>query len=121
MPKALLTASTLILTALVFPAAAMAQREYSVTRTLKLGGEGGWDYVTVDPQNKLLYLPRPTHTMIVHEDDGSVVADIQGTKRAHGVALVPQVGRGFISDGEDACVVIFDLKSNAVLGKVPTA
>jgi DNA-binding beta-propeller fold protein YncE len=57
--------------------------------------------------------------MVIDPDSGKTVADIPGQKRAHGVAVVPQAGRGFISDGGgDGAVVIFDLKTNAVLGTI---
>jgi hypothetical protein len=98
-----------------------AAASYAVTQTLKVGGPGSWDYVTVDSQNQRLYLTRTTHMLVLEAATGKVIADIPGLKRAHGVALVPQVGRGFISDGQDGSVVIFDLKTNAVLGKVAAA
>jgi DNA-binding beta-propeller fold protein YncE len=94
---------------------------YRVSQTFHVGGEGGWDYLTVDPEHKLLYVPRSTHTMVLDAHTGKTVADIPGQKRNHGVALVPGAGRGFISDGADASVTVFDLKTYAVLGKVKTA
>ena len=97
----------------------LAQTDWTVTRTLHVGGEGGWDYLTVDPPTHLLYVPRSTHTMVIDSKSGKTIADIPGQKRAHGVAVVPQTGRGFISDGGgDGAVVIFDLKTNAVLGVI---
>jgi DNA-binding beta-propeller fold protein YncE len=94
---------------------------YRVAQTLRIGGTGGWDYLTVDPQRKLLYVPRSTHTMVVGAASGKTLADIPGQRRNHGVAIVPSAGRGFISDGQDASVTIFDLKTNKVLGKVKAA
>lgn len=79
------------------------------------------DYITVDPQTKRLYVPRSTHTLVLNETNGKVIADIGGQKHNHGVAIVPSAGRGFITDGEDGSVVIFDLKSFKVLGKVKAA
>ncbi len=109
-------AALLILVA-VLPAA--AQKGWKVERTLHIGGSGGWDYVTVDPQTHHLYLTRSTHTQVVDPSSGKVLADIPGQKRSHGVTLVPKVGRGFISDGGgDGAIVIFDLKTNEVLGTV---
>jgi DNA-binding beta-propeller fold protein YncE len=75
----------------------------------------------VDPEHKLLYVPRTTHTMVLDANTGKTVADIPGQKRNHGVAIVPSAGRGFITDGADASVTVFDLKTYAVLGKVKTA
>ncbi len=91
---------------------------YHVAKTYPIGGAGSWDYLTVDSQKKLLYVPRTTHTMVIDANTGNTVADITGQKRNHGVAIVPSVNRGFISDGNDAAVVVFDLKTNEVLGKV---
>lgn len=98
---------------------ALAQAGWAVEKTLHIGGEGGWDYVTLDPATHHLYVPRSTHTMVIDTESGNTVADIPGQKRNHGVALAPDVGRGFISDGGgDGAVVIFDLKSNQVLGSI---
>ncbi len=94
---------------------AAAQARWSVEKTFHIGGEGGMDYITVDEKNHRLYVPRSTHTMVIDAESGKTIADIPGQKHNHGVALVPSTGRGFITDGEGA-VVIFDLKTNAVLG-----
>jgi len=96
---------------------AAAQGTWSVEKTFHIGGEGGMDYITLDAKNHRLYVPRSTHTMVIDADSGKTLADIPGQKHNHGVALVPEAGRGFISDGEGS-VVIFDLKTNAVLGMV---
>ena len=93
---------------------------YSVVSTLSVGG-GRWDYITCDSAAKLLYVPRSTHVMVLSADDGKQVADIPDTAGVHGVALVPELNRGFASDGEDGTVTIFDMKSHAVLGKVKAA
>ena len=94
---------------------------YHLARTFQVGGEGGWDYLTVDSEHKLLYVPRSTHTMVLDANTGKTVADIPGQKRNHGVALVPSAGRGFITDGTDASVTVFDLKTYSALGKIKTA
>jgi len=114
-------AGFLTLIAVASAGGAEAVGPYAITKTLKIGGLGSWDYVTVDPQGGRLYLTRTTHTMVLDAASGKVLADIPGQKRSHGVALVPKVGRGFISDGQGGSVTIFDLKTNEVLGKVPAA
>ena len=115
--KSLVVVSAFVLLTCSLPV--LAQSEWSVTKTIPIGGEGGWDYLTVDPPTHLLYVPRSTHTMVIDSESGKTIADIPGQKRAHGVAIVPQAGRGFISDGGgDGAVVIFDLKTNAVLGTI---
>jgi DNA-binding beta-propeller fold protein YncE len=114
--------------ALAALAAALPQQQitaddgpYQVAQVWQIGGKGGWDYVTVDSRNKLLYLPRTTHTLVVDATNGTVKADIAGQKGNHGVALVRNANRGFITDGEDGSVVIFDTKTYEVLGKVKAA
>lgn len=92
-------------------------QEWAVAKTLHIGGDGGWDYLTVDPETHRLYVPRTTHTMVIDSQSGKIVADIPGQRRAHGVAIVPAFGRGFISDGGGSgAIIVFDLKTNAVLG-----
>jgi DNA-binding beta-propeller fold protein YncE len=91
---------------------------YHVSQTFHVGGEGAWDYLTVDGEHQLLFVPRSTHTMVLDARTGKTVADIPGQKRNHGVAIVPSASRGFITDGNDASVTVFDLKTYAVLGKV---
>ena len=98
-----------------FSARAVAQGTWAVENTFHVGGEGGWDYVTVDATNHRLYIPRSTHTMVLDADSGKALADIPGQKHNHGVAIALSAGRGFITDGTGA-IVIFDLKTDAVLG-----
>ena len=108
---------SLVLSGICLPA--HAQPSWEVLKTFPIGGHGGWDYLTVDPQTHRLYVPRTTHTMVIDAQSGKVIADIPGQKNAHGVALAPAARRGFISDGGgDGAIVVFDLKTNAVLGSL---
>jgi hypothetical protein len=115
--KLIITAFILVLFAVALPA--FAQTDWGVAKTFHVGGEGGWDYLTVDPDTHRLYVTRSTHTLVIDGDSGKTIADIAGQKRSHGVAIVPKAGRGFITDGGgDGAIVIFDLKSNAILGTI---
>lgn len=110
----------LLLIGSLAPAKAVAQSNWAVSNTFHVGGEGGWDYITVNPDTHRLYVTRTTHTMVIDGQSGEIIADIPGQKRSHGVALVPNAGRGFISDGGGSgAIVIFNLKTNAVLGTLP--
>ncbi len=100
---------------LILSSAGFAQGKWTVEKTFHIGGEGGFDYIAVDAKNHRLYIPRTSHTMVIDSNSGKSIADIPGQKHNHGVALAPQLGRGFISDGAGS-IVIFDLKTNAVLG-----
>src|SRR6201987_4046627 len=112
-----LTAFLIAVFAFALSSPADAQGTWVVEKTFHIGGDGGMDYITLDGNNHRLYVPRSTHTMVIDADSGKVLADVPGQTHNHGVAVVPEVGRGFISDGEGA-VVIFDLKTNAVLGTI---
>ncbi len=114
--KTLLAALFTVLS-LTFSVRVVAQNSWAVEKTFHVGGAGGWDYVTVDAKNHRLYIPRSTHTMVIDSESGQTLADIPGQKGNHGVALVPEAGRGFITDGSGS-IVIFDLKTNAVLGTI---
>jgi DNA-binding beta-propeller fold protein YncE len=100
---------------------ALAQSRWTVVKTFHIGGEGSWDYLTVDSPTHRLFVPRTTHTMVIDADSGRLLADIPGQKNAHGVAIAPAAGRGFISDGGGSGqVVVFDLRTYAVLGRIAT-
>jgi hypothetical protein len=94
--------------------------EYQVQATWKLGGEGRWDYCIVDSASKLLYVTRSSHVQVVSTETGKIVADLPGASGCHGVALAPDLNRGFISNGQGNSVTVFDLKEHKELGKVPT-
>ncbi|HUV70615.1 MAG TPA: hypothetical protein VMW15_13185 [Terracidiphilus sp.] len=95
----------------------LAQTQWEVKKTLHVGGEGGWDYVTVDAATHRLFVTRSTHTMVIDAETGKTLGDIPGQKRSHGTAIVPALGRGFITDGGGAgAIVVFNLKTYAVLG-----
>jgi DNA-binding beta-propeller fold protein YncE len=98
-----------------------AQTSWQMTKTFPIGGEGGWDYVTVDAPNHRLFVTRSTHTQVIDEQTGKVLGDIPGQVRSHGVALAPKAGRGFITDGGGSgSILVFDLKSYQVLGQLAT-
>ncbi len=101
--------------------AGTGQPAYRLAATFKIGGDGGWDYATLAPDGQHLYVTRTTHTMVVNVATGKLVADIRGQQRSHGVTLVPDARRGFISDGGSGSVLIFDMKTHEPLGKVAAA
>lgn len=92
---------------------------YHLQKKITVGGEGGWDYLTVDSQARRLYISRSTHVMVLDADSGAVVGDIPGTAGVHGIAIVPEFGKGFTSNGRSASVTVFDLKTLKALNQVP--
>ena len=99
-------------------ALAAAGPGYKVVNTYKTGGEGGWDYLTADAAARRLYISRATHVIVLDLDSGKTVGDIPDTPGVHGIALAPELGRGFTSNGREGTVTIFDLKTLAASGKV---
>ena len=91
---------------------------YHVTKSIKLGGDGGWDYLTV--ADGRVYISRGTHVMVVDVDSGALVGDIPNTNGVHGIAIASDLDKGFISDGRDNNVTIFDVKTLKVLGTTPS-
>ncbi len=98
--------------------AAAADAGYKVINTFKLGGDGGWDYLTIDSSSRRMYISRATHVMVVDVDSGKIVGDIPDTPGVHGIALAPDLGKGFISNGREGTVTIFDLSTMKVITKV---
>lgn len=97
-----------------------AQRAgYKLDQKITLGGEGGWDYLTVDPQTHRLYISRSTHVIVVDSDSGKLLGDIPNTPGVHGIALVPELNKGFISNGRGNNVTVFDLKTLKVEKEIP--
>ena len=105
-----------------FLMAAPAAGGYHLLKKIPLGAaEGGgeyFDYITVDSASRRVYLSHGTEIIVVNADTGAVVGKLTGFKRDHGVAVVPELGRGFISDGDSGQTVIFDLKTLKKIGEV---
>jgi YVTN family beta-propeller protein len=100
--------------------AALAAGGYSLKKSIMLGGDGGWDYLTADAGGRRLYVSHATEVEVVDLDSGTVAGKIAGTNGVHGIAVADDLGRGFVSDGRDNQVSIFDLKTLAVTGTVKT-
>jgi DNA-binding beta-propeller fold protein YncE len=110
-----LPASLLLVTAVALAGTGPA---YKVVNTYKIGGEGSWDYLTADAAARRLYISRSTHVIVLDLDSGKNVGDIADTPGVHGVALAPELGRGFTSNGREGTVSVFDLKTLATDSKI---
>ena len=87
-------------------------------RKIAIGGEGGWDFLEVDAVNRKLYVARATRVVVVDLDTEKVVGEIVDTPGVHGIAFVPELNRGFTSNGGNSSVTAFDLKTLKTLGTV---
>jgi DNA-binding beta-propeller fold protein YncE len=109
----------LLLAALAWPLASRAQT--FKMQKFSLGGDGGTDYLTAEAGTGRVFVSRGTHVMVVDGATGKVLGDIPDTPRNHGIALAPKSGHGFITSGGDSTVTMFDLKTLAVIKKIPVA
>lgn len=110
MRKRLFTTIVLIFVA-VFAAQAFSPNLYKLKQKINLGGDGGWDYLTFDAAGKRLFISRGTRVMVVDPYKGSVITEIPNTPGVHGIALAQDLGKGFISNGRENSVTVFDLKT----------
>jgi DNA-binding beta-propeller fold protein YncE len=90
-----------------------------VLKRIPIGGEGGWDYLTADRDRHRLFVTHGTQVEVVDPARDSVVGRIPDTPGVHGVALAPETGHGFVSQGRDSTVTMFDLATLAVLKRAP--
>lgn len=110
--------STIALLSLASVGTIAAATNYHVIKTYKLGGEGGWDYLTMDSASRRLYISRATHVIVIDADSGKTVGDITDTPGVHGIALVPDLGQGFVSNGREGTVSVVDLQTLKTVKKV---
>ena len=95
-------------------------QQYKVTGQIPIEGAGGWDYIYADSSNHRLYVSHNTKVDVVDLGSEKPIATIDGLKHIHGIAIAQSLNRGFISDGGDDIVAVFDLKSNSIVQRVKT-
>ncbi len=94
--------------------------DYHLIKKVTLGGDGFWDYLGIDPDGRHLFISHSTHVMVVDADSYQVVGDIPDTQGVHGIAVAPEFGRAFVSDGGASQVTIFDLNTLKTIGTAKT-
>jgi YVTN family beta-propeller protein len=109
----------LILSCAIFAAAANSGG-YSVTKKIPIAGQGSWDYLTVDEGARRLYVSHGVQVEVLDIDTLSVAGTISKTPGVHGIAVAPEFGRGFVSNGQASTVTIFDLKTLKPIADVAT-
>jgi YVTN family beta-propeller protein len=98
----------------------LAAEGFKVLSKIKIGGTGGWDYVAVDTNAKRVYASHGTVVEVVDTNAGKVVGQITQLHGVHGIAVAPEFGKGFITNGQSNSVTIFDLKTLAKVGEPQT-
>ncbi len=101
-------------------AAAMAAEGYHVLSQIKIGGGGGWDYLTVDSSAHRLYASHGTLVEVIDMESGKKIGEIADTQGVHGIAIAPELNKGFTSNGRTNNVTVFDLKTLQKTGEVAT-
>jgi DNA-binding beta-propeller fold protein YncE len=97
-----------------------ADGHYHIVKTVPIPGQGGWDYLIVDESARRLYVSHGTQVEVLDGDSGAIVGKTPNTLGVHGIAIAPELARGFVSDGQTSTVTIFDLKTRQTIGEVPT-
>src|SRR5882672_1291717 len=97
-----------------------ADGSYHFLKEIPIGGEGGWDYLSIDDSGRRLYVTHGTKVVVVDLDKETVVGEIANTPGVHGFALAPDLERGFSSNGRENKASVVDLKSLSTLSKVDT-
>ena len=92
--------------------------DYKISRTIKLTGDGGWDYLSVDEINSKLYVSHGNQVNIADLKTGLEAGIIPGTKGVHGIAIANKLNKCFISCGQDSAVVVAELSSFKVISKI---
>jgi hypothetical protein len=93
---------------------------YHLVKTVPIPGDEGWDYLTVDSDARRVYISHGSHVVVMNADTYAIEGDIPDTQGVHGIALAPDLGRGFVSAGRANTAVIFDAKSLKTLGTAKT-
>jgi YVTN family beta-propeller protein len=84
---------------------------YHRAQEILLGGDGGWDYLTFDEGARRLYISRSTQVVVFDPDSGKTVGVISETPGVHGIAVAPELGTGYTSNGRDGTVSVFELRT----------
>src|SRR3954465_11729458 len=93
---------------------------YSLQTEIPVGGEGGWDYLSIDPAAHRLYVSHGNSIVVIDTEKNSVAGEITDTPGVHGIALAPDLGKGFTTNGRENKMGIVDLKTLKTLSKVET-
>jgi DNA-binding beta-propeller fold protein YncE len=97
-----------------------AESVYRQLQEIAIGGDGGWDYVAVDAAKHRLYVSHATKVVVVDLTRNTVVGEIAPTPGVHGIALAPDLDRGFVSNGQEGTAAIVDLNTLQILSRVKT-
>src|ERR1017187_8930607 len=104
-----------------FHLSSAAQAGYEIINKIPIPGQGSWDYLAVDEAARRLYVSHGTQVEVLDVDSGAIVGKIANTLGVHGIAIAPELGQGFVSDGQSSTITIFDLKTLSTMSEVRPA
>src|SRR5437870_7629505 len=99
---------------------AIAEDLYKFLNEIPIGGEGGWDYVTVDAAARRLYLSHATKVVVVDLTKNAIIGEIGDTPGVHGFIAAPELERGFSSNGKESKASFVDLRTLRTISKIET-
>src|ERR1700712_3364771 len=92
---------------------------YSFEKSISLPGDGGYDYLSIDEVNRHLFVSHGTSVNIIDLNTGKAIGSVDNMKGVHGIAIDNEVNKGFITDGRDNSIVVFDLKTFKTISTIP--
>ncbi len=108
---------SVLLAVLLGFAAADAEADYHIVKSIQVGGEGGWDYLEADPIGRRLYVCHENHVVVIDMDTLKVVGDVPNSPGMGGVALSRELNRGFTANGDEDSVGVFELSTLKPIAK----
>jgi YVTN family beta-propeller protein len=108
-----------VLSLSLFTASGQSAGGYHIIKKIPIPGQGSWDYLAVDEGGRRLYVSHGTQVEVLDVDSGAIVGKIEKTLGVHGIAIAPELGQGFISNGQSSTVTVFDLKTLKTISEVP--
>ena len=102
------------------PSLRAADGPYRLLKEIPIGTDGGWDYASVDSAARRLYVSHATSVVVIDMETNAVAGTIAPTPGVHGIAVAPELGKGFISNGRENKAAVFDLKTLKILSSVDT-
>ena len=104
----------------ILTAVAAPPTSHSVLKKIPIPGQGSWDYLAVDESARRLYVQDGVQVEVLDIDTGALVGNVPNTLGVHGIAIAPELGRGFVSNGQTSTVTIFEVKTLKPIAQVPT-
>ncbi|MDB5272805.1 MAG: YncE family protein [Chitinophagaceae bacterium] len=91
---------------------------YKVSQKVAIAGDGKWDFLTFDHESRRLYISHGSKMQVLNVDTKEIVGEVENTPGIHGIAIVPELNKGYTSNGKDTTVTVFDLTSFKTIQRI---